>query len=112
MARKITKKPVPAAKKAPARRAQPMTVAVETKKAETRKAPEPKKAAELTYRLTEKGKALTSRPGSHRATAWAVLVAHAGKPEADAVAAINKAKAGSITGRNLIGWARKEGLIA
>ena len=66
----------------------------------------------LIYGPPGTGKTLTARPGSHRAIAWGVLAAHEGKPEVDAIAAINQAKAGSITGRNLIGWARKAGLIA
>jgi hypothetical protein len=63
------------------------------------------------YHRTDKGKDLLPRPGSKRAIAWDLLVANEGKPLEEAVAAINAAKAGAITGRNLLGWARKAGLI-
>ena len=74
--------------------------------------PEPK--APAPYTLTEKGKALAPRHATARAAAWAVLVRHAGKPDGAASLKAELAttpNVGAITGANLLGWARKAGLV-
>lgn len=84
-------------------------------KAPAKAAPKaPTKAAPATYTLTDKGKALAPRPESDRARAWVHVVEHAGKPGGAAKArdAIGKGKYGAITGANMLGWARKAGLVA
>jgi hypothetical protein len=74
----------------------------------------PETPAPKTYTLTEKGSALTTRAGSHRAAAWALVVEHAGKPDGQAAVAkaLKENPIGAITGTNFFGWARKAGLIA
>jgi hypothetical protein len=66
-----------------------------------------------TYSLTPAGAAFTARPTSKRHAAWQLLLASAGQPGGLATmqAAVNTAKHGTITGRNLLGWARKAGLV-
>ena len=75
--------------------------------------PEPKALAP--YTLTDAGKALAPRPGTARDAAWAILVRHAGKPDGASRLKAEIAttpNVGAITGANLLGWARKAGLVA
>lgn len=84
------------------------------RKTATQTAPEaPAAEAPKTYTITDKGKSLVARPGSHRANAWALVVEHAGKPggQAAVAAALKAEPIGAITGTNLFGWARKAGLV-
>lgn len=116
MATKSTKPATkPAAHKVAASNSPANVAARSTKPAAAPAPAAPASPAPAAYTLTEAGGKLAPRPASHRYTAWQVVRAHAGKPGgyAAAVAAINaKAGIGSITGRNMLGWALKAGLIA
>ena len=99
----------PAAPKAPKVTKAPAKAAP----AATPAAPEPK--APVPYTLTDAGKALAPRHATARAAAWAILVRHAGKPDGAASLKAEIAttpNCGAITGANLLGWARKAGLVA
>lgn len=104
------KAPAKAAPKAPTKAAP----AKAAPKAAPAKAAPVAAPAPATYTLTDKGKALAPRPESDRARAWVHVVEHAGKPGGAAKArdAIGKGKYGAITGANMLGWARKAGLVA